>query len=100
MLKTGEVELGKWPLKYFPPQGGKYSGTMIVTNYRLLFFKRTHERRKMNNIELDLNKEEISSVSVKHHLTKKSVIISVKGKSHSFSKLFFNPRNFIKLIKI
>ncbi len=99
MLQTGETELGKWPLKYFPPNGGKYFGTITITNFRLMFLQKK-QLNKESNFEFSLSKSEISSVSIQKKFLKHNVIISVKGKNHSFSKLFFNTRNFIKFLKM
>lgn len=97
MLNNGETELGSWPIKYFPPQGGKYSGKLVLTNKRLLF---TNKKLKQNSTPIQLNKSEISSVSVKNKLLRRSIIISVEGKKHAFSKFLFNPKRLIQMIKI
>ncbi len=98
MLETGENELGRWSLKYFPPTGGKYFGLIIITNFRLIFVKKNLEKAG-KGVGLNLLKSEISSVSIKNNLIFKSIIISVNGKNHSFSKFFFNTQNFIKAIR-
>lgn len=95
MLLSEESELGKWSLTYIAPKGNRYSGTMIITNFRLLFLNYAGK----NKMTLELQKSDISSVSIIKKLVKKTVIISVEGRKHSFSGIFFNPQNLINFIK-
>jgi hypothetical protein len=36
-LNPGEAEIGAWTLFYHPPYGGKFNGTLTVTDRRLIY---------------------------------------------------------------
>lgn len=96
MIPSGEQELGKWSLKYFNPNGRKYFGTLIITNQRLSFF---YQSQKTAMEWLTISKNDISSVCVIENFLQKKVVISVKGKKHTFTNFFFNTKKFINLLK-
>lgn len=97
MLKEGENLLGKWAIKYFPPEGGKYLGSLIITDSKIMFINKNESDE--SNTGLCIKKSEISSVRTRNNLITNEIIISVNGKTHSFSKPFLKTNVLVNFIK-
>jgi hypothetical protein len=94
-LDPGERELGDWTLNYVPPDGGRYTGKLIVTDRRLLFDAKfdtslTGTLRELVVVGgsygyLSIPKERISSVDTKSSMLKKKVEVTLDdGSVHVF----------------
>ena len=94
-LESGEQELGDWTINYLPPDGGRYTGKLVVTNQRLLFDAKfdtsvTGALKELIIISgshgyLSIPKASIQNVEVKSGFFKKKVIVTLQdGKPHTF----------------
>jgi len=80
----------KWNLKYFSPEGEKYSGAMIITDSAVIF--RQKQFKTKSALSFYISKEEISSVSEKKSLIKKEICISANGKNYIFTRTMLKTR--------
>jgi hypothetical protein len=105
-IQSDEKLLGEWTINYVPPQKGRYLGTLLVTDQRLLFdaqfdmsmkgiLKETLFIIKGSHGYLEIPKNMIQDVRTEKSLFKKKVILEVEGEEHQFdygilsvSKLF------------
>ena len=94
-LAPGEQELGSWTLNYVPPEGGRYTGKLTVTDRRLLFDARFDTSLSGTLRELvivagshgyvAIEKSAIRNVEVKSGMLKKKVIVTLEdGREHTF----------------
>ena len=94
-LGDGEQELGNWTLNYIPPEGGRYTGKLTVTNRRLLFDAKFDTSLSGTLVELvivggshgylAIEKSAIRKVDVKSGMLKKKVIVTLEdGREHTF----------------
>ena len=94
-LEDGEQKLGNWTLNYVPPEGGRYTGKLVVTDRRLLFdasFDTSVSGALKELIitngshgYLSIPKSSIQSVDVKSGFFKKKVTVTLQdGKPHVF----------------
>jgi hypothetical protein len=94
-LAEGERELGSWTINYIPPDGGRYTGSLVVTDRRLLFDARfdtslAGSLKELIIIEgshgyVEIDKAAILKVDVKSSFLKKKVIVTVAdGREHVF----------------
>ena len=95
-LNPNETELHAQTVLYVPPNGGKYNGTLKVTNQRLLYdakfdvsFKGLVEEAAFvkwgSEGFLEINKDDIQSVDVEKKLLSKKCIVTLKdGSKHIF----------------
>jgi hypothetical protein len=93
-LEAGERELGDWTLNYIPPDGGRYTGKLVVTDRRLLFDAKfdtslTGTFRELiiftgSHGYLSIPKSSITGVDVKKSMLKKQVIVMVGDAEHTF----------------
>lgn len=90
-LQPGEAPIDTWTLFYVPPQGGKYSGKLTVTNKRLLFDAKFDasligvlgHRAARGGLEID--KDDISEVELKKSFfSKKAIVTLADGSQHVF----------------
>ena len=92
---AGEEELGNWTLNYVPPDGGRYTGTLVVTNQRLLFDAQFDTSPEGALAELyithgshgyiSIPKKSISNVNVQSSFFKKKVVVTVgENQAHTF----------------
>ena len=90
-LQPGEQDLGHWTLFYIPPGGGKYNGTLTVTNQRLLYDAKLDasligvlgNRAATGNLQIE--KGDIANVDVqKSFFSKKAVLTLSDGSKHTF----------------
>ncbi len=95
-LAQGENQLGKWTLNYLPPKGGRFTGSLIVTDRRLIFESR-FDTSVMGTIGqalfmkteaghvLVISKDRIKQVDVKKSFFSKKVMVTLDdGDTHSF----------------
>jgi hypothetical protein len=85
----------EWKLNYFPPAGGKFSAN-IKADKKVISIKISNEKE---NQDIIIKKDEISSIKEESSPIIRSVIISVRGKTHKFSSYFMNTKRFINQIK-
>lgn len=111
-MRSGETELGKWTINYLPPSGGRYLGTLTVTNQRILFetrfdvsaitgaavglagaavaasalgLNKAYVTYRENLINVAIPKEEIKDVNAQEKFFSKKVILTLKdGSVHAF----------------
>jgi hypothetical protein len=95
-LAPDETKIGSWTLFYFPPNGGKYNGTLVVTNKRLLYDAKFDASIKGMVTEalfikwgsegyLTIAKSDIQKVDVeKKLLSKKCILTLADGSKHTF----------------
>ena len=95
-FQPGEVKIDTWTLLYVPPNGGKYNGTLTVTNQRLLYDAKFDVTVKGLLAEaltvkwgsegyLEIDKSNIQSVEVqKKLLSKKCILTLTDGSKHTF----------------
>ncbi len=94
-LESAEQELGSWTLNYLPPNGGRYTGKLMVTNQRLLFDAKfdTSATGALGELlihtgshgYLSIPKASIQNADVKSSFFKKKVIVTLQdGTSHTF----------------
>jgi hypothetical protein len=94
-LLDGENEIDSWTINYLPPDGGRYTGKLLVTNQRLLFDAKfdtsaTGALKELLIISgshgyLSIPKPTIQNVEVKSGFFKKKVILTLQdGKQHTF----------------
>ena len=95
-LHPGEQQLGTWTLFYLPPDGGKYNGTLTVTDQRLLYdakFDATFRGIVAEAVfikwgsegYLEIPKTAITAVDVeKRMLSKRCIVTLGDGTRHTF----------------
>lgn len=94
-MQNGEQEIGGWTLNYVPPDGGRYTGKLVVTNQRLLFDAKfdTSMSGALKELivvsgshgYLSIPKSAIQDVAVKSGFFKKKVTVTLQdGKQHVF----------------
>ncbi|MDD3685286.1 MAG: GRAM domain-containing protein [Bacteroidales bacterium] len=87
----------KWNLRYFSPNGGKYPGTMTLSNGDIIFNSRNNFNRSSFSFKIDSS--DISYVCDKSGLFKEEIIISVNEKKHIFMKYSLRSKKIIERIK-
>lgn len=95
-LHPGEQQLGTWTLFYLPPDGGKYNGTLVVTDQRLLYdakFDATFRGIVAEAVFvkwgsegfLEIPKPAIAAVDVEKRLLSKRCVVTLRdGSRHTF----------------
>jgi len=95
-LAENEKEIGSWTTNYLPPDGGRYTGKLVVTDKRILFDAKFDTSLSGTLGELfiisgshgyiSIPKDKISSVEEKGGLLSKKVIIKLEdGKTHTIN---------------
>lgn len=107
-LFNGEYEKGSWMLKYLPPNGGRYSGKLLVTNLRVLFDSNTiyhsHEIQELLILSgkknyLSINKNEIKNIRMKNKILYSRLSFEIGGKKHHLnSRVFFSKKIYKAII--
>jgi hypothetical protein len=92
-LHPGETEIGAWPLFYLPPYGGKFSGTITITDRRLVYVASddaslggvlTH---KAASGRLEIAKADIRDIEVMRGFFHKRVLLTLAdGSFHLFDR--------------
>ena len=94
-LQDGESEIDSWTINYIPPDGGRYTGKLLVTNQRLLYdamfdTSLTGALKELiifhgSHGYLSIPKAEIQGIEVKSSFFKKKVIVTLQGgQQHTF----------------
>ncbi len=95
-LNPGEAKIDAWALLYLPPDGGRYNGTLLVTNQRLVYgakfdlsFKGMAERaapvKWSGESIFEIAKKDIAKVAVENEfLNKKCIVTLSNGSKHTF----------------
>lgn len=96
-LEEDEEKLGTWTILYTPPKGGKYNGSLLVTNKRLIYdakfdisFSGMVEEALFYKFGSEgyvvIPKDRITNVEVKKSLLAKQVILTLdNGEKHNFN---------------
>ncbi|MBW2458485.1 MAG: hypothetical protein JRI68_28555 [Deltaproteobacteria bacterium] len=94
-LQAGEVGIDSWTINYLPPDGGRFTGELLVTNQRLLF-DATFDTSVTGALQeliivsgshgyLAIPKSAIQGIEVKSSFFKKKVIVTLQnGQHHTF----------------
>jgi hypothetical protein len=97
-LAPGETSLGDWTLFYLPPGGGKYNGSLVVTDQRLLYDAKFDASVRGMLAEaafvkwgsegfLEIPKSAIAGVEVEKKLLSKRCILTLHdGSRHTFDR--------------
>lgn len=95
-LHPGEIKIDTWAILYIPPNGGKYTGKLTITNKRLLYDARFDGSGRGLLPEalftkwgregyLEINKADIKDVQVeKTFLDKKAIVTLTDDSKHTF----------------
>ncbi|MHB8054640.1 MAG: hypothetical protein ACYDH3_05285 [Candidatus Aminicenantales bacterium] len=109
-FQPGEVELGKWTLNFAPQGGGRYTGTLTVTNQRVLFLAKFATSLggaigelivyKGDYGFLSIPKDRIQKVDVVGGFLKKRVEITLTdGSIHTLDYGLLNVQNIAEAIR-
>ena len=92
-LQAGETEIGAWTLFYHPPYGGKFNGTLTVTDRRLIYTASddaslggvlTH---KAASGRVEIAKADIRDIEVTRSLFHKRALVTLTdGSFHMFDR--------------
>jgi hypothetical protein len=109
-LEAGEQVIDDWTLNYLPPDGGRYTGELVVTDRRLLFDAKfdtslTGAWKELiiftgSHGYLSIPKASIGSVEVKSSLLKKQVLVTLDdGTVHTFDYGMLSVKNLAEAIQ-
>ena len=109
-LEENEKEIGSWTTNYLPPDGGRYTGKMVVTDKRVLFDAKFDTSLTGTFGELfivsgshgyiSIPKEKIQSVEGKSSLFSKKVFIKLDdGKTHTINNGMLSIEKMAEAIK-
>lgn len=109
-MQNSEEALGNWTLNYNPPDGGRYTGKLVVTNQRVLF-DATFDTSLSGTLGelfvtegshgyLSIPKDAIKGVAVKSSFFKKKVILNIgEGEQHTFDYGMMSVKKIAEAIK-
>jgi hypothetical protein len=109
-LGEGEQELGSWTVNYLPPDGGRYTGKLVVTPSRLLMDASFDTSlggvlRQMVIVEgghgyLEIPKASIAGVEVKSSMLSKRVVLTLQdGSKHTLDYGMLSVRKIAEAIE-
>jgi hypothetical protein len=92
-LHPGETEIGVWTLFYLPPYGGKFNGTLTVTDRRVIYDASDDASfsgvlaNKTASGRLEIAKTDIRDIEVTRSLFHKRALLTLAdGSFHMFDR--------------